>query len=117
MFGKITDLSGTRNIMDAISFYVFFTVLLVGLSSTIVHILGMVGIVGEVGNFFVGGGLHTLIGSAWVLFVSSMVVTSKGLSKDLLSIVLVLLGTYLAHDMGVLIGMVPVAILTMLKKV
>ena len=116
MFGKYTDLGSTRGLIEAFGFYLFFTIFLVGLSSTIVHVMGTMGVVGTVTSFFGGGSIHTLIGSGWVLFLSSMVVSSKKLTGDLLAIVLVILGTYLAYEVNVLLGMVPVTILTMLKK-
>lgn len=115
MFGKYTDIVGTKNFLDAIGFYLFFTIFFVGLSSVLVHILGVVGIVEGIGGMLSGISISTLVGSAWVLFLSSMIVNKKGL-KDLLSIVLLVLGTYLAYDMGVIVGMIPVTILTMLKK-
>ncbi|MAS87057.1 MAG: hypothetical protein CMH30_03640 [Micavibrio sp.] len=116
MFGKYTDLGSNRGLVEAIGFYLFFTIFLVGLSSTIVYVMGTVGVVGTVSTFFTGGGIHTIIGSAWVLFLSSMVVSSKKLTGDMLAIVLVLLGTYLSYEVNVLLGMIPVTILTMIKK-
>lgn len=112
MFGKYTDLVGTKTLGGALGFYTFFTIFFVGLSTVLLHILGVAG----VGEIITGMSMTTLISSVWVLFLSTMVVSGKGLTKDLLSIVLVILGTYLAFKMGVIVGMIPVAILTMLKK-
>lgn len=115
MFGKYTDIVGTKSLTDAIGFYLFFTIFFVGLSSVLVHTLGVLGVVDGIGGMLSGISISTLVGSAWVLFLSSMIVNKKGLN-DMLSIVLLVLGTYLAYDMGVIVGMIPVTLLTMLKK-
>ena len=52
MFGKYTDLGSNRGLVEAIGFYLFFTIFLVGLSSTIVYVMGTVGVVGTVSTFF-----------------------------------------------------------------
>ena len=56
MFGKILDVGSHRSLSQAIWFYVLSLVLLVGMSTTLVHFLGMMGVVdGTVGSFFSGG--------------------------------------------------------------
>lgn len=45
MFGKILDVGTHRTLSEAIWFYVLSLVLLVGLSTTLVHFLGMMGVV------------------------------------------------------------------------
>lgn len=116
MFSKYTDLSGTRNFMEAVGFFIFFSVFLVGLSTMVVHVLGAIGVIESVTTFFVGGHVHVMIGSAFVLLLASLVVNQKGMSKDILSILLVILALGLSYQVDILLGMVPVAILTMLKK-
>jgi hypothetical protein len=117
MFGHITNLAQTRNITGAFGFYLFYTILLVGLSTFLGHYLSTFGVVeGGVGGFFDGGSLHTLIGTGWVMIVSSMILSAKKLTGDLMSVIVALVGIYLAYTVDVLLGMVVVSYLTTLGK-
>ena len=116
MFGKLTDLGAHRDFWGAVQFYFAHTVILVGLATVLVHVLTMMGVVHDVGSFFAGGDVNTMIGSAFVLFLSSMMLTQRKLTGDLLSIILVVVGLFLSWNVGVLVGMVPVAFLTTLKS-
>ncbi len=116
MFSKYTDLKSTRGLMEAVSFYLVYTIFLVGLSTFLVHILGLLGVVGTVGTVFAGGMVHMVIGLIFILLLGSLVISEKGLSKDFLSIVLILIGLGLGYELSIFLGMVPVAILTMVKK-
>lgn len=117
MFSKITNLAHTRSITEAFGFFLFYTVLLVGLSTFLghyMHVLGMIST--DVGSFFSGGDLHTMVGSFWVLILSSMVLTGKKLTSDIMSVVIALVGVYLAYTVDVLVGMVVVSYLTTTGK-
>lgn len=115
MFGRMLDVTSTRSTTDAIWFYVTSLILLVGLSTVLGHVLSSIGIVdGVVGNFFDGGHIHTLIGTSFVLLISSLILTGRKLTGDLFSILLVAIGVYLSYTTSVMLGMVPVAILTTL---
>jgi hypothetical protein len=117
MFGHVTNLAHTRSITGAVGFYLFYTVLLVGLSTFLGHYLSTFGIIdGTVGGFFDGGSIHTLIGTGWVMVVSSMILSSKKLTGDLMAVMLALVGIYLSYTVDVLLGMVVVAYLTTLGK-
>lgn len=116
MFGKLTDLGAHRDFMGAVQFYVAHTVILVGFATVLVHVLGMMGVVSGVGSFFDGGQVHTIIGSLFVLFLSGMVLTQRGMTGNLFAIVATAAGLYLSWDVGVLVGMVPVALLTTMKS-
>ena len=117
MFGHITNLTHKRSLMEAVGFYLFFTVLLVGLSTFAGHYLGVLGMIdGTVGSFFEGGGIHTLIGTGWVLMLSGMILSHKGLTNDMLSVVLTVVGIYLAYTVNIMLGMVVVSYLTTLGK-
>ena len=117
MLGKMLDVTTTRStLMEAVGFYILSTVIMVGLSTTMVHVLGLVGVVGGVGGFFEGGSLHTMIGTGFVLVLSSLVVTGKKLTDDLFSILLVVLSVYLSYNVHIGLGLVPVALLTTMKK-
>lgn len=116
MFSKLTDLTVHRDIGGAIGFYLFSIVILAGVSTVLGHVLGTVGLIeGGIGGFFDGGSVHVMIGSLFTLLLSTLILKSKGLTGDLLSIVLVLVGVGLAYEVSLLIGLVPVAYLTMLK--
>ncbi len=115
MFKHITNLAHTGSITDAIGFYLFHVILLVGLSTFLGHYLVTFGVVdGTVGSFFDGGSIHTMIGAGWTLILSSMVLTGKKMTNDIMSVVIALVGVYLAYTVNVMLGMVVVAYLTTL---
>jgi hypothetical protein len=117
MFGKILDVGSHRSLSQAIWFYVLSLVLLVGMSTTLVHFLGMMGVVdGTVGSFFSGGEVHTLIGSIFVLMVSGLILTSRNMTSDIFAVLVAGVGIYLAYTTSIMIGLIPVALLTTLKK-
>lgn len=114
MFTHITNLAHSRSTTQALGFFLFYTVLLVGLSTFLGHYLGVLGMVDgtTVGNFFDGGHWHTMIGTGWTLFISSMVLRSKKLSNDVMSVIIALVGVYLSYTVDVILGMVVVSYLT-----
>ena len=117
MFGKTLDLAAKRDVMGAFGFFVAHLVILVGASSVLVHFLGMVGLVdGNVGSFFEGGEVNTLIGSLFVLWLGGMVLAKRGLTSDLMSIIIVGAGLYLSWTSGAVLGLVPIALLTTISK-
>ena len=117
MFGHITNLAHTRSLTGAFGFYLFYSILLVGLSTFLGHYLHLFGVIKDVvGGFFDGGSIHTLIGSGWVLIVSSMILSGKKLTGDLMAVLLTVVGVYLSYTVNVLLGMVVVAYLTTLSK-
>ena len=116
MFGKYTDVSAQRDVVGAVVFYFAQMVVLVGLSSVLVHFLGMAGVVDGGGSFFDGGEFYTLIGTAFVLLLSGAVLRAKGMTNDLFAVVCAIAAIYLSWDMSVMIGMIPVALLTTMKK-
>jgi len=117
MFKHITNLAHTNSITGAMGFYLFHVVLLVGLSTVLGHYLVSLGIIdGSVGSFFEGGEIHTMIGAGWTLVLSSMVLTGKKMTNDIMSVVIALVGVYLAYTVNVMLGMVVVAYLTTLGK-
>lgn len=117
MFNNITNLAQHRSITGAFGFYLFHTVLLVGLSTFLGHYLHTFGVIdGVVGSFFEGGDIHTLIGAGWVMILSSMILSSKKLTNDIMSVIIALVGIYLAYTVNVMLGMVVVGYLTTLGK-
>ena len=117
MFNNITNLAHTRTLTGALGFYLFYTILLVGLSTFLGHYLVTLGIVdGVVGGFFEGGDIHTLIGTGWVMILSSMVLSGKKLTNDLMSVIIAVVGIYLAYKVNVMLGMVVVSYLTTVGK-
>ncbi|MFK7839023.1 MAG: hypothetical protein AB8B83_01730 [Bdellovibrionales bacterium] len=117
MFNHLTNLAHTRSISGAMGFFLFHVILLVGLSTFLGHYLVSLGIVdGVAGSFFEGGEIYTLIGAGWTLVLSSMVLTGKKMTNDIMSVVIALVGVYLAYTVNVMLGMVVVAYLTTLGK-
>lgn len=114
MFGflKSLDMTKTHSTTDAVWFYVTALILLVGFSTVLGHVLHMVGVVDTVGSFFDGGHVHTLIGTGFVLVLSSMILTGRKLTSDLFSILLVGVGVYLSFTTSIMLGMIPLTILT-----
>jgi hypothetical protein len=116
MFNNLTNVSSTRSIGDAIGFFLFHVILLVGLSTFLGHYLVTLGMIdGTVGSFFDGGSTHTLIGTGWVMILSSMILSGKKLTNDIMSVVIALVGIYLAYTVNVMLGMVVVSYLTTLS--
>lgn len=115
MFGKTLSFDSKR-VWEAFTFYIVQTVVLVGVATTLVYALGMFGVVDGGGSFFEGGDTYTLIGTAFVLLVSSGILYSKGLSSDLFAFALTVIAVYLAWDSSVLLGMIPVALMSTFDK-
>ncbi len=117
MFTHLTNLNVNRSVQDAIGFYLFHAILLVGISTFLGHYLVSFGVIdGEVGDFFKGGDVHTMIGTGWVMILSSMILSGKKLTNDIMAVVIALVGIYLAYTVNVLLGMVVVSYLTTLHK-
>lgn len=117
MFTHITNMTTTRSITDAFGFYLFYTILLVGLSTFLGHYLVSFGVIDDkVGTFFEGGTVHTLIGTGWVMVLSSMILSAKKMTNDMMSVIIALVGIYLAYTVNVMLGMVVVSYLTTLHK-
>ena len=116
MIGKILDVGHVRSTVGAFWFYVLSLVLLVGISTTLVHFLGLVGVVDGAGTFFTGSETFTLIGSLFVLFVSGLILTHRKMTSDIFAVLLTVIGIYLSYETHVVLGLIPVALLTTLKK-
>lgn len=116
MFGKSLDVSAKRDVMGAVVFYAANVVILAGISTVLVHVLGMLGVVDASGSFFAGGDTFTLIGSIFVLWLGGMTLHARGMSGDILSVAIVAVGVYLAWDQSVLLGLIPVALLTTMSS-
>jgi hypothetical protein len=115
MFGKVLDVGHHRSTTEAIWFYLISLTLMVGISTTLVHFLGMVGVVDGSGSFFTGGEIYTLIGTVLVLMISGLILTGRNLTSDIFSVLVVGVGVYLAYTTSVMVGLIPVALLTTLK--
>ena len=116
MLDKILDVGHTRSTWEAVVFYVVSLVMLVGISTTLVHFLGVFGVVESSGSFFGGGEIYTMVGSIFVLMVSGLILTHRKLTNDIFSVLMVVLSVYLSYDMGVMVGLIPVALLTTIHK-
>jgi len=116
MFGKSMELGGKRDFMGAFMFYVVYLMVLVGVSTVAVHFLGQAGIIEKAGGFFEGGETYQLIGSFFVLWLGGMMLHKRGTTNDFVSIAIVAVGIYLAWTSGVMLGLVPIALLTTMGK-
>jgi hypothetical protein len=115
MFGKILDVGHHRTTWDAVVFYFISLTLMVGISTTLVHFLGMAGVVDNTGSFFGGGEVYTLIGTVLTLLVGGLILSARNLTSDLFSVLVIAVGVYLAYTSSVMIGLVPIALLTTIK--
>lgn len=117
MFTHLTNLAHTRSITGAIGFFLFHVILLVGLSTFLGHYMVTFGVIdGVVGSFFDGGSIHTMIGAGWTLVLSSMILSEKKMTNDIMAVAIALVGVYLAYTVNVMLGMVVVGYLTTLGK-
>jgi len=116
MFGKSLDLGVKRDVMGAVMFFFAHLMVLVGVSTVLVHFMGMVGVVEGGGGFFEGGDTFTLISSLFVLWLGGSILAKRGSSSDMMSIVIVMIGVYLAWTSGAVLGLVPIALLTTIGK-
>jgi hypothetical protein len=117
MFTNITNFAQTRSITEAFGFFLFYTVLLVGLSTFLGHYMTTFGLWhGDAGSFFEGGGMNTMVGAGWVMVMSAMILQSRKMTSDLMSVMIAAVGVYLAYSVDVLAGMVVVSYLTTVGK-
>ncbi|HPD83799.1 MAG: hypothetical protein R3D88_02075 [Alphaproteobacteria bacterium] len=116
MIDKILDVGHVRSTVGAFWFYVLSLTLLVGISTTLVHFLGMAGVVEGGGSFFSGSSIYTLIGSVFTLLVSGMILSHRKLTSDIFAVLLTVVAVYLSYTTDVMLGLIPVAIMTTIKK-
>jgi len=111
MFGKTLSFDSNR-VWEAFTFYIVQTVVLVGVATTLVYGLNMFGVVHESGSFFAGGETYRLIGTCFVLLVSSGMLYSKGLSNDMFAFAVTVLAIWLSWQHSVMLAMIPVALMS-----
>lgn len=116
MFGKSMDLGAKRDMMDAVMFYFVQMVLIAGLSTVLFHFLGMMGISHDAKAFFEGGDTNKIVGSLFVLWLGGSILSKRGLTSDMMSVIVVAAAIYLTWTSGIVLGLVPVALLTTMGK-
>lgn len=116
MFGfmKSLDVTKTHSVTDAVWFYITGLIMMIGFTTVLGYVLSSLGMVEKVGSFFEGGHTYTLLGTGFVLLLSSMILTGRKMTGDLFSILLVGVAVYLAFTTSLILGLVPVALLTTL---
>lgn len=116
MLHKMTDLTKTRDVIDSLWFFVGMSIILLGITTFAGHVLGTIGIGGDViGGIFGGVGISTIIGTLFVLVSGGTIVHHKKLSGDTLSVVVLLTGVYLSYTSSVFLGLLLVSYLTTVK--
>lgn len=115
MFGS-SDVGAKRDVMGAVMFYAAQVIALAGISTVLVYVLGMAGVVKDAGNFFDGGHVHTLIGSVFTLWLGGSILAKRGATSDIMSVLVVAVGVYLAYTSNVMLGLVPIALLTTMSN-
>ncbi len=111
MFGT-SDVGAKRDVMGAFMFYVTQLIILAGVSTVLVHFLGTAGVVENAGSFFEGGHVNTVIGSIFTLWLGGSILSKRGATSDVMSFAIVAVGVYLAWTSSVMLGLVPIALLT-----
>ncbi|MCB9996437.1 MAG: hypothetical protein H6869_08395 [Rhodospirillales bacterium] len=101
---------------SAVMFFIAHLMILVGVSTVLVHFLGMAGLVDGGGSFFAGGETFTIISTLFVLWLGGSVLAKRGLTSDIMSIIIVMVGVYLAWSSGAILGLVPIALLTTISS-
>lgn len=112
MLGKVTDIHSSRDVLGAAGFYFVISIFTVGLISVIVHMITML----ELGSFLGAMDASVAVGTGWVLLLSSLILSKKNLTRDIFAVILALTAIYLSFTVTAFVGLIPVAILTMLKK-
>lgn len=113
MIGKLLD-STLKTVIDTIGVLILTSIVVVGTTTVLVHVLDLMNVVDGTDSVLSGGKVSTLIGTGIILILGTLIVHERKLSSDLLSILLVGVGVWLAHTTGVLLGLVPIALLTTL---
>ncbi|GJL84434.1 MAG: hypothetical protein DHS20C02_02090 [Micavibrio sp.] len=109
MFSHITNLAHVRSLTQAVGFFVFYSILLIGLTTFLGDVNGLLSLV-EVGS------ISTLVGAGWTMVLSSMILSGKKLTNDMMAVIIAVVGIYLSYTVDVTIGMVVAAYLTTLGK-
>ena len=117
MLNKITDITKIHDVMGSIWFFVGMSIILLGITTLTGHVLGALGVGGDViSGIFGGVGLSTIIGTLFVLITGGSIVHHKKLTSDMISVVVLLTGVYLSFTTSVFLGLVLVSYLTMVKS-
>jgi hypothetical protein len=113
----MTDLTKTRDIMDSIWFFVGMSIILLGITTFVGHVMGAIGVGTDVlSGIFGGVGISTIIGTLFVLVSGGSIVHHKKLSGDTLSVIVLLTGVYLSYTTSVFLGLLLVSYLTTVKS-
>ena len=117
MFGHLNSLGHDRSNTEALGFGIFYTVFLAGLSGVLLSVLGTLGVhLGtEVGGVFSGIEINKMVGTLFVIIMSSMILGNKKLTSDTLAVILTVVGIYATYKIDVVLGMIVVSYLTTLK--
>lgn len=113
MFGKLTDLTGTKTIGDALSFYFFHVVFVIGLTSVLGVVLTKIGLVDTLLGTG-GGDVSIWIGTLFVLLLSTSILSGKKLTGDVLGVILTVVGVVVSYHISVFLGLLVVSYLTTL---
>lgn len=116
MFGKYFDVGAKRDFMGAFLFFVVHLMLLVGFSTVLVHFFGVTGLSGAEGAFFEGGEIYTHIGTLFVLWLGGTIAYKRGMSNDIMAMMIVAAAVFAAWTYGPILGLVPIALLTTMDK-
>ena len=111
MISKLLDKT-LKTVVDTIGVLVLTSILVVGTTTVAVHVLNMMHVIDGSDSILTGGKVSTLIGTGLTLILGTLIVHERKLSSDLLSILLVGVGVWLAHTTGVILGLIPIALLT-----
>jgi hypothetical protein len=112
MIGKLVD-STLKTVVDTIGVLIVASIVVLGTTAVMTQVLGMMNVSGD--TLVAGSKISSLIGTGMVLIIGTLMLHERKLTNDILSIVLVVGGVWLAHTSGLVLGLIPIALLTTLK--
>lgn len=116
MFGKYMDYNAKNDMVGAFVFFIMHLIMVAGVSTVLVHFMGMAGMGDGGGSFFGGGSTQTMIGTLFVMWLGGSILTARNATSDMMSVIVVMAGIYLAWTASVMLGLVPIALLTTIGK-
>ncbi len=117
MFGKVLNLSDKKSTKMALLFYIVCMVagiMICGIGTIIVSIIIKIFGVSDIQSLAIKIG--PVIAGLYSLCVSLAILSAKNLYKNISAILCVIIAAFASSSLGLLIGFIPVAVLTAFEK-
>lgn len=116
MLSKYLDFNAKHDMVGAFMFFIVHLILLTGVSVILADVVGILGSVESIGSAVEGVSIVSMIGSLFVLWLGGSILHRRGLTNDILSVIIVGVALYVAFTMSAVVGLVPIALLTTMGK-